>query len=120
MVDTETISSYLARLTGYQTELASTVQGKRLYLLPVLKRKAMNDEDLVAHLLTFLIPKYHNIRRFIWDRPIENQTIVRDTLLEHEAQVSLDALVVETTALQVTSSVKKGPHHQAHRKRPNT
>ena len=72
IVDTETI---LSPLPAYQTELAGT-------------RKAMNDEDLVSHLLTFLKPKYHNIRRFIWDRPIEKQTIdyIRNTLLEHEAR----------------------------------
>ena len=80
----------------------------------------MNDEDLVAHLLTFLTPKYHNIRRFIWDRPIENQTIdyIRNTLLGHEAQVSLDAPVVETTALQVSG--KKGPHRRVYKKQQDT
>src|SRR5258705_8098302 len=85
----------------------------------------MNDEDLVAHLLTFLTPKYHNIRRFIWDRPIENQTIdyIRNTLLEHEAQTSLDAPIVEKTALKV--STKKDPHYQVSKKhqdskRPDT
>ena len=113
MTDVESLSPYIARLTGYQTELAGT-------------RKAITDEDLVSHLLTFLPVKYHNIRRHIWDRPIENQTMdyVRNTLLEHEAQTSLDTPAVETTALAAKSikSAKpakaakavKGSHHHHH------
>ena len=70
--------------------------------------------------------KYHNIRCHIWDWPIENQTMdyVRNTLLEHEAQTSLNTPVVETTALAKSiKSVKptkaakaiKGSHHHHHK-----
>ena len=90
MKDNESLSTYISRLTGYQTELMNT-------------RKGISDEDLVTHLLTFVSTKYHNIRRHIWDRPLENQTLdyVRNTLLEHEAQINLDPPIVETTALAI-------------------
>ena len=113
ITDVESLFSYIIQLTGYQIELAST-------------RKAITNEDLVSHLFTFLPMKYHNIRHHIWDRPIENQTIdyVRNTLLEHEAQTSLNTPAVDTTALAAKSikSAKptkaakaiKGPHHYHH------
>ena len=72
-------------------------------------------EDFVSHLLSFLSPKFHNIRRFIWDHPVADQTLddVRNTLLDHESQTSLETLAVETAALTVTTkskaSVQKPP-----------
>ena len=96
MGDTET-SAYIARLTGYHTELAGSYQIKPWW----------------KHLLTFLSPKFHNIRHlnFIWNNPraIADLTLdyVRNTLLDHEAQVSLDTPAVETTALTTTASKPK-------------
>ena len=95
MGDPETISAYIASLLGYQTELTGT-------------RRVISDQDFVEHLLTFLSPKFHNMRCFIWDHPKAYQTLdLRNTLLDHEAQVSLETPAVETTALATSAPKSK-------------
>lgn len=87
----ESISTYISSLMGYQTKLDNS-------------SSAISEQTLVMHILNYLTPKYHCIRRHIYEWDLKNQTLnyVRKTLLEYES--NMEEVVTETTALATTTA----------------
>jgi len=100
--DSDTISDYVSRLIGYQTQLVHTDE-------------ALSDRTVITQILNTLPSKFEGIIRHIKDKPISDQTIdsVLDTLLEHERTTYLP----EPLESQALFTRKKGrkPHHVSDR-----
>ena len=93
MKGNETVSSYIAHLIRYRTKLMNT-------------GRVILGESLVTRLLNFVSTRYQNIRCHIGTDHLTEQILdyVRNTLLEHEAQTTMDAAVSETTAMATSRS----------------
>ena len=98
--DSDTISDYVSRLIGYQTQLVHT-------------NEALSDRTVITQILNTLPSKFEGIIRHIKDKPISDQTIdsVLDTLLEHERTTYLPEPLESQALFTRKPSNGRKPHH---------
>ena len=101
--DSDSISDYVTRLTGYQIQLQDTDE-------------ALSDRAVVVQLLSSLPSKYEGIIRHIKDKPIPEQTIdtVCDMLNDHDRTTYLPE-PLESQAL----TTQNRPNRSNHQNRQN-